>query len=455
MTNNSVPRGKEKLAIIVQVLHPNILEYNKDEIQGLVKTARYTICTFLVQSLKKKNSRYLLGKGKVEAIHHALAEHFHKTKHIYKDRKGHLISDSPEEKEEQDSIFAYPPDDPDNPDDEFNEDEKVDLELPRNLKYRENLTIIFNNRLATSQISNLSEVWGVKTIDRDEIVLEIFEQNARTSESKLQIELARLALQTNIIKKELGKHLSEKQGRDFKGKGMAGWAPMMKHARSRQKKISDQLDQIKQGRVLRRKTREKFFNVGIIGYTNAGKTTLLNSLAKEKLETANQEFTTVSTTSRKVIYPRYAEDGTFLRDELIFSDSVGFVYDISPALVKAFLSTLEELQFSNLLALVIDISEESYNAILNKIDTTMDVISQIGASDLKKIFIFNKKDKIKSEDLNLRIKKLLNQYPHIPHIAISALKKTDLNQMLEMMIKIRNENGINYRISPRKKKKKN
>src|SRR5208337_4238284 len=115
----------------------------------------------------------------------------------------------------------------------------------------------------------------------------------------LQIELARIGLETSRIKKEFGEMKSEHQGMDSKGKGMPGWAPITRGYTERRKHITDELDNIRKNRTLRRKERSKFFNVGIIGYTNAGKTTLLNTMAKKNLETANQVFTTTGTASRK------------------------------------------------------------------------------------------------------------------------------------------------------------
>jgi GTP-binding protein HflX len=274
----------------------------------------------------------------------------------------------------------------------------------------------------------------VKVIDRDEVVLEIFDINARTKESRLQIELARLALQSNLIRKEIGQHLDEKQGRDFMGKGMPGWAPVARAFTSRRKKIVTELKDIAQARNLRRKQRSKFFNIGIVGYTNAGKTTLLNALAKESLETANQEFTTVSTTSRRVKLPTFNEYGGFIGEEVIFTDSVGFIYDISHFLIEAFLSTLEELQFSDLIAIVVDIADKQEERLFLKIETSFSVMGQIGANTIPKIFIFNKADSIEPSLRDARINTIHEKYSNIPYAVISAANRTGFDGLTALLV---------------------
>ena len=107
-----------------------------------------------------------------------------------------------------------------------NSDEIVDLNFSSELEDNRDLTMIFNNRLGNMQILNLEKLWKVRVIDRDQVVLEIFEKNARTREAQLQIELARIGLETSRIKKEFGEMKSEHQGMDSKGKGMPGWAPI-------------------------------------------------------------------------------------------------------------------------------------------------------------------------------------------------------------------------------------
>ncbi len=290
--------------------------------------------------------------------------------------------------------------------------------------------MIFNNRLGNMQILNLEKLWKVRVINRDQVVLEIFEKNPRTREAQLQIELARIGLETSRIKKEFGEVKSEHQGMDSKGKGMPGWAPITRAYTERRKHITNELDNIRKNRTLQRKKRSKFFNVGIIGYTNAGKTTLLNTMAKKNLETANQVFTTTGTASRKVVLPQFDENGTFHKEEFIITDSVGFVYDISPLFIKAFLSTLEELQFSDLLLIVIDIADKNIDRIPGKIQTTFQVIEQIQAMQIPKLVLFNKADLLDNIELEERVRYGKTMIGDNASLVISAKNKSGFESFI-------------------------
>ena len=185
---------------------------------------------------------------------------------------------------------------------------------------------------------------------------------------------------------------------------------------------------------MRRKERSKFFNVGIIGYTNAGKTTLLNTMAKKNLETANQVFTTTGTASRKVVLPQFDENGTFHKEEFIITDSVGFVYDISPLFIKAFLSTLEELQFSDLLLIVIDIADKNIDRIPGKIQTTFQVIEQIQAMQIPKLVLFNKADLLDNIELEERVRYGKTMIGDNASLVISAKNKSGFEALLQYIL---------------------
>ena len=410
-----------KTAIIIQVNCPSVFPYDINEMKGLVKTAGYNISEIITQKLDHISPKFFLGRGKVELINIGLDNFFYNHHHAKMIPKSEELEDFMDEEG--------------NPFEEYeNKEDTVEFDFPETIHKRKDITIIFNNRIGNMHRLNLSKVWDLKVIDRDELVLEIFEKHAQTHESKLQIELARLNLETNIIKKELGQHLEEKQGRDFKGKGRKGWEPTMQAYRGRKKKIRDELKVISKRRNLRRKGRSKFFNVGMIGYTNAGKSTLVNQLAKSQFETAQQEFTTITPVSRKVVFPSFDENGQWDGQEIIITDSVGFIMDMSPALINAFLSTLEELQFSDLLLLIIDISEPIFETILEKIRTTFTIMTQIEVMELPRVLVLNKIDELSGEFLQKRVKKIREIYPEIPNVSISALDKTGFDKISEIII---------------------
>lgn len=444
-----------KFAVIIQLYHNAVLEYDSEEIDGLVTTAGYTICSHIAQSPQHLNAFSFLGKGKVESIKEYLNAFFHQKQRKVLPIDGTSIMD--------DELFDLEPPlltdpkmtdsqiegdaDSETPDleDELEKSEQVDLFLPDLIKDNRDLTMIFNNRLGNMQILNLQKIWNVKVLDRDGLILEIFEKNARTREAQLQIELARMALETSKAKKEFGRKVSERQGRYFAGKGMVGYAPIIRHFTAHQKKITEELDNIRKNRTLLRKTRSKFFNVGIIGYTNAGKTTLLNSLTKQNHETAPREFTTVSTVSRKVVFPVIDINGNYHQEEIILTDSVGFVYDISPQLIDAFLSTLEELIFSDLLLVVIDLADKNLDRLVNKIETTFKVITQIGALQIPKLIIFNKADLLPPLEIEVRIQRLRAFIQENPYIIISAAQKRNYEELKTMILEFKQKKYQNSR----------
>jgi len=409
-----------KTAIIIQVNCPSLIPYDINEMKGLAKTAGYNINIIIAQNLEHINPKFFLGRGKVEIINAGLDNFFFNNRH---DQYNEKLLESEEFDENGNPFEEYE-----------NQEDNIEFDFPETIHKRKDITIIFNNRLGNMHRLNLTKIWDLKVVDRDELVLEIFERHAQTHESKLQIELARLNLETNIIKKELGQHLEEKQGRDFKGKGRKGWEPKMQAYRGRKKKIRDELKVISKRRNLRRKGRFKFFNVGLIGYTNAGKSTILNKLAKSRFETAQQEFTTIAPVSRKVVFPSFKENGVWDGQEVIITDSVGFIMDMSPALINAFLSTLEELQFSDLLLLIIDISEPNFVTILEKIRTTFTIMAQIEVMEIPRVLVLNKIDELSGELLQKRVEKILEIYPEIPNVSISALDKTGFDKISEIII---------------------
>ncbi len=388
--------------------------------EGLAESAGYVICGHVTQTVGQINPTYFLGKGKFQALQAFLDKFF-------KDSQKTKGKDTPER---DNFILPYSESDSSLDSGLYEDDDTSGIVFPSELVNRSQLTLIFNNRLSYSQISILAKQLDVLVKDRDDIILEIFELNSRTRESKLQIELARMALQTNIIKKEFGAHMSEKQGRDFMGKGLRGWEPQLRAFRQRKKKIQRELENISHQRALRRKRRQKMFNVGVVGYTNAGKSTLMNTLARTSLETADHEFTTISPVSRKVTFPEFDSMGQWIGDEVILTDSVGFIMDMSPMLIDAFLSTLEELQFSDLLLILVDGADE-LSLIEIKISTTLSILQRIHIDELPRLFLLNKIDLLTQDELSKRLKALSQIYPREKWLPVSANDKSSLQNVIK------------------------
>ena len=290
---------------------------------------------------------------------------------------------------------------------------KIDL-LKEMIQLYEANIVIFDNELSGSKISNISNALGVRVIDRSMLILDIFAGRARTNEGKLQVELAQLKYSLP----RLGAYL-ESSGRYGGGVGMRGPGETKLELNRRiveqniQKK-SEELQKLKKQRELNRKSRVKNSKptVSIVGYTNSGKSTLLNLLAKTDVYVKDELFATLDTTTRNV----------WLGDnkEVLFTDTVGFINNLPHEFIEAFSSTLEESIYADLILHVVDVSDPNYpdhikvtQEVLNKLKCTSPIImvynkcdKMIEDKESNKIYI-SAKNNIGIEELKNQIKKVL------------------------------------------------
>ncbi|WP_456420785.1 GTPase HflX [Thermococcus sp.] len=249
--------------------------------------------------------------------------------------------------------------------------------------------VIFANRLTPSQAYNLWKELKVEVIDRWQLVLEIFERRAHSKEAKLQVELARLQYEVPLVKEAIRRiKLGDRAG--FKGMGEYQTQQYLKHIRYRMAKIRKELERVKAEREIRRKKREEvgFILLALAGYTNAGKSTLLNALAGESVEARNQMFTTLDTTTR-----RFKLSGK----RVLVTDTVGFIDGLPPFIVEAFHSTLEEIVRADIVLLVLD-SSEPWREIARKFRASVDVLRELKALDKPIVVVLNKVDLIERDD---------------------------------------------------------
>ncbi len=276
--------------------------------------------------------------------------------------------------------------------------------------------VIFDNNLRPLQAYNLAKATRVEVIDRFQLILEIFTKRATTTEANLQIELA-------TWKNEL-KHAKEKVRLTKKGEqpGFMGLgvyeAEVYSEAIKRQiHTIQKKLRKIRGKRVLQRERRTElgFNSISLAGYTNAGKSSLFNALAEETTHVDNALFTTLSTTTRQI---------EFSKRRFLLTDTVGFIEKLPLSLIEAFHSTLEETIYSDLVLLVLDISEP-LDAILKKTKTCQETIERIGAASVPVITVLNKIDRLTEQEANQKLEDLKE---HVKNpILISALKRTNLD----------------------------
>ncbi len=257
--------------------------------------------------------------------------------------------------------------------------------------------VLFDQSLSPAQQRNLERRLEMPVNDRTLLILEIFAQRARSHEGKLQVELARLQyVSTRLVRR--WSHLERQTG----GAGVRGGPGEKQIELDKRmigesiKRTKERLSKVKKQRQTQRKQRERrnSFAISLVGYTNAGKSTLFNSLVKARAYTADQLFATLDTTTRQLYL---GESGR----SVSLSDTVGFIRDLPHGLIDAFAATLQEAVDADLLLHVVDGSNPDY---LEQIEEVQRVLSEIGAADVPQILVFNKLDAIEKSSLPLQLK---------------------------------------------------
>ncbi|MCK4439995.1 GTPase HflX, partial [Candidatus Bathyarchaeota archaeon] len=263
-------------------------------------------------------------------------------------------------------------------------------ELAQLVKETEAKKVIFDNPLKSVQSYNLAKATGVEVIDRFQLILEIFARRATTKEAKLQIGLARLRYELAHAKEKVRLARKEEQP-GFMGLGAYEVDVYHEAVKRQVQSIRGKLRKIRKKRLLHRRRRVElgFQSISLAGYTNAGKSSLFNALTEEEVPVDETLFTTLSTTTRLV---------EFSRKQFLLTDTVGFIDRLPLRLIDAFHSTLEETVYSDLILLVVDISE-STSLFEKKLSVCLKTISQIGASGIPTITVLNKIDLLPETEL--------------------------------------------------------
>ena len=363
-------------AVLVGLIYNNTEEEVKtylDELEFLAKTAGATTVKVYTQRLKHPNKKYFIGKGKVEEIK------------------------------------------------EYIED-KEDISM-----------VIFDDDLSGKQTNALEEELGLKIIDRSTLILDIFAKRAQKAQAKAQVELAQLQYLLPRLR-GLWTHLERQRG----GIGMRGPGEMeietdRRIVQGKIKKLKDKLSLIDRQDQTRRKRRDEMIRVALVGYTNVGKSTLMNRLTKSELFVENKLFATLDTTVRKMVIGRMP---------FLLSDTVGFIRKLPHHLVESFKSTLDETIESDILLHVVDISHPQYEDQIKTVNTTL---KELGAEDKTTVYVFNKMDlyrkryfdalldeETKANILEQLESKLKNDYGD-NIIFISAKEKENISVFREML----------------------
>lgn len=244
--------------------------------------------------------------------------------------------------------------------------------------------VIFDHSLTGVQTRNLEKLLKVPIFDRAQLILEIFAQRAQSHEGKLQVELAQLMDQMpRMVGAWLGSLSRQGGGGSARGPGEKAIEMDRRQAQNRIQRIKEKLEKVKNNRSQHRHVREKkkIPSFALIGYTNSGKSTLLNRLTKSKVETKNQPFMTLDPKTRKLFIPNSTG--------AVITDTVGFIRNIPPHLLSAFKATLEESAVADVILHVVDISHPNIKQNIKVVD---DLVDEFAWNDKPVIYIFNKTD---------------------------------------------------------------
>lgn len=285
----------------------------------------------------------------------------------------------------------------------------------------------FDQSLSPAQQRNLERHIQMPVNDRTMLILEIFAQRARSHEGKLQVELARLQyISTRLVRR--WSHL-ERQAGGIGGRGGPGEKQIELDRRMIDesiKRTKERLKKVKKQRTTQRRQRSRrdVFNISLVGYTNAGKSTLFNAMVKARAYAADQLFATLDTTTRQM-YLVEAEESVSL------SDTVGFIRDLPHGLVDAFQATLQEAIDADLLLHVVDASNPGFP---EQIQQVQKVLAEIGADDVPQILVFNKLDAIDPERMPAELQDMyeLDGEP-VPRVFVSARSGQGLAQLRQML----------------------
>jgi len=374
LKNNNILNREKALLIGVLINEQNseILNDHIEELKLLAETAGAIVVGEIYQSIKKINSQYFVGKGKALQI----------------------------------------------------------VDQAKELKVK---LIIFDDELTPSQIKNFLQLAKeIKIIDRNGLILDIFSKHAKTRESKTQVELAHLEYMLPRLTKQWS-HLERQMGGIGTRAGMGESQIEIDRRLIRQRisKLKKELIQIEKERKIQSKMRNNKYRVSLVGYTNAGKSSLMKCLSGENVYIQNQLFATLDTTIRRVDLDK--------NHSILLSDTVGFIRKLPHDLVASFKSTLFEVIESDLILIVLDASS---NQIKEHMYTINNVLTELESEDIKTMIILNKIDLIKTKK---RIKFLKKNYPDA--VMISAIDHLRINKLINRIINIMNEEYETIEIS--------
>lgn len=305
---------------------------------------------------------------------------------------------------------------------EFIKDQQIDL-------------VVFDDELSPSQLRNIERVAGCRILDRNNLILDIFARRARTANARVQVELAQYEYLLPRLTR-MWTHLERQRGGiGLRGPGEREIETDRRVIRQKITLLKEKLREIDRQKTIQRKHRKDMVRVALVGYTNVGKSTLMNALAKSDVFAEDKLFATLDTTVRKVVIDNLP---------FLIADTVGFIRKLPHSLVESFKSTLDETREADILLHIIDISHPGFEEQISIVNQTL---QEIKAADKRMIYLFNKIDAYQWEekdpfdltpdtDDNLSLEQFRQSWmarENTPSIFISALHKTNFTELRKLL----------------------
>lgn len=422
-----IDESKKLNAVLVGIQLPKIsqqeLQGSLQELTRLVTTLGYHVIGQVTQKRSSDRSAAVLGDGKLKELAEwtggsgviaSMVEH----KLTKAQLKWQTEKENLEQKSEDFDSESLTDESLDSDltidDNEYANDPSA---LPETIKKNSAQIVIVDTDLSPSQLRNLESATGVPVLDRTGVIIEIFSRHARTKAARLQVEIARLTYVAPRIRETGGGEDRGGGGVGGKGAGESSLELDKRKIRDRIKELKQELATIGNEHQTRRARRQQELCVALVGYTNAGKSSLMRAMTGIEVYVADKLFATLDTTIRP-IYPE-------TKPKVLISDTVGFIKKLPHDLVASFKSTLDEALNASLLLFVVDAADPSFRS---QLEVTQKVLTEVGATDVPSLLVMNKRDQLTDE----QISSLKTEFPDA--IFISTRNKDDLKKLRDQIM---------------------